>query len=182
MGHGLARLDDELRRHRLADVARSALVVDDFRRLLLGGLAPGLARRPGLAGPWLPQRGLASDTITTEHLHDLGKLLFGFVIFWAYIAFCQYFLIWYADFPEETRWYATRRAGVWNSLSWSLVFGHFVVPFVILLFRATKRSPFWLGFTAAWILVFHYIDLYWLIMPALRPRGPSLTGLTSRCC
>jgi hypothetical protein len=45
------------------------------------------------------------------------------------------------------------------------------VPFVLLLFRSTKRNPFWLGFTAAWILVFHYIDLYWLIMPALRPEG-----------
>jgi hypothetical protein len=111
--------------------------------------------------------GLLRRTITTEHLHDLGKLLFGFVIFWAYIAFSQYFLIWYADFPEEAHWYAARRVGVWNSLSWSLLFGHFVVPFVLLLFRATKRNPFWLGFVAAWILVFHYIDLYWQIMPAL---------------
>ena len=45
------------------------------------------------------------------------------------------------------------------------------MPFVLLLFRATKRNPFWLGFVAAWILVFHYLDLYWLIMPALRPEG-----------
>jgi hypothetical protein len=110
--------------------------------------------------------GLLRETITTEHLHDLGKLLFAFVIFWAYIAFCQYFLIWYADFPEEAHWYAMRRGGVWNTLSWSLVLGHFLVPFVLLLFRATKRSPFWLGFVALWILVFHYIDLYWQIMPA----------------
>jgi len=115
--------------------------------------------------------GWLRKTITVEHLHDLGKLLFGFVIFWAYIAFCQYFLIWYADFPEESHWYATRRVGVWNSLSWSLLIGHFVVPFVLLLLRATKRNPFWLGFVAAWILVFHYIDVYWLIMPALRPEG-----------
>jgi len=109
--------------------------------------------------------------VTVEHLHDLGKLLFGFVIFWAYIAFCQYFLIWYANFPEETHWYITRRSGSWNTLSWSLLFGHFVVPFFLLLPRATKRDPFWLGFVAAWILVFHYADLYWLIMPALRPEG-----------
>jgi hypothetical protein len=60
---------------------------------------------------------------------------------------------------------------VWNSLSWSLLFGHFLVPFVLLLFRAPKRSPFWLGFVAAWILVFHYIDLYWLIMPACGPES-----------
>ncbi len=114
---------------------------------------------------WLP------ETISVEHLHDLGTLLFGFVIFWVYIAFSQYFLIWYANFPEETRWYVTRRSGVWNTLSWSLVFGHFLVPFVLLLFRAPKRSPFWLAFIAAWILIFHYIDLYWLIMPALSPEG-----------
>jgi hypothetical protein len=52
-----------------------------------------------------------------------------------------------------------------------LVFGHFAVPFVLLLFRAARRSPPWLGFVAAWILAFHYVDLYWLIMPALRPEG-----------
>ncbi len=115
--------------------------------------------------------GLLRETITTEHLHDLGKLLFGFVIFWAYIAFCQYFLIWYANIPEETRWYVTRRAGVWNTLSWSLLFGHFLVPFVLLLFRAVKRDPFWLGFVAIWVLAFHYIDLYWLIMPASGIEG-----------
>jgi hypothetical protein len=115
--------------------------------------------------------GWLRDTITIEHLHDLGKLLFGFVIFWAYIAFCQYFLIWYADFPEESHWYAARRLGVWSSMSWSLVLGHFVVPFVLLLFRSTKRSPVWLGFIALWILVFHYVDFCWLIMPALGPEG-----------
>jgi hypothetical protein len=113
--------------------------------------------------------GWLGETVTVEHLHDLGKLLFAFVMFWAYIAFCQYFLIWYANFPEETAWYVTRRSGIWNTLSWSLVLGHFAVPFILLLFRATKRSPAWLGFSAAWILSFHYIDLYWLIMPALRP-------------
>jgi hypothetical protein len=107
------------------------------------------------------------EAVTVEHLHDVGKLLFGFVIFWAYIAFSQYFLIWYANFPEETRWYITRRSGSWNALSWALVFGHFALPFALLLFRATKRSPFWLGFAAAWVLVLHYLDLYWLIMPAL---------------
>jgi hypothetical protein len=104
--------------------------------------------------------------VTVEHLHDLGKLLFGFVIFWAYIAFCQYFLIWYANFPDETGWYVMRRSGAWNTISWALVFGHFVVPFFLLIPRATKRDPFWLGFVAVWALGFHYVDLYWLVMPA----------------
>jgi hypothetical protein len=113
-------------------------------------------------------------TVTVEHLHDLGKLLFGFTVFWAYIAFCQYFLIWYANFPEETAWYITRRSGTWNALSWALCFGHFAVPFLLLLFRAIRRDPCWLGFLAAWVLVFHYVDLYWIIMPTLHPKGAQL--------
>jgi len=124
--------------------------------------------------------GSLSHTITVEHLHDLGKLLFSFVVFWAYIAFSQYFLIWYANLPEETEWYITRRTGDWNILSWGLFFGHFLVPFVILLSRAVRRDPFWLGFIAAWILVFHYLDLYWLIMPALHAAtdAPSWIDLS----
>jgi hypothetical protein len=115
--------------------------------------------------------GWLKRTVNVEHLHDLGKLLFGFVVFWTYIAFCQYFLIWYANFPEETGWYVTRRSGSWNTLSWALCFGHFVVPFYLLLFRSIRRDPFWLGFLAAWVLVFHYLDLYWIVMPALYPEG-----------
>jgi hypothetical protein len=109
--------------------------------------------------------------VTVEHLHDLGKLLFGFVVFWTYIAFCQYFLIWYTNFPEETVWYITRRTGTWNTLSWALCFGHFLVPFFLLLFRSIRRDVFWLGSIAAWVLVFHYLDLYWVVMPTLYPEG-----------
>jgi hypothetical protein len=119
----------------------------------------------------LQANGSLRETVTVEHLHDVGKLLFGFVIFWAYIAFSQYFLIWYANFPDETRWYITRRTGIWNTLSWALLFGHFVVPFGLLIFRAPKRSRFWLGFAALWVLVFHYLDLYWVVMPVLARGG-----------
>ena len=115
--------------------------------------------------------GWLRTTITIEHLHDLGKLLFGFVVFWAYITFCQYFLIWYANLPEETSWYIVRRSGTWNTLSWALCFGHFAIPFFMLLFRPVRRDPFWLGVLSAWVLVFHYLDLYWVIMPALLPDG-----------
>ena len=134
--------------------------------------------------------GLLGRVVTTEHLHDLAKLLFGFVIFWAYIAFAQYFLIWCANFPEETRWYITRRSSSWNEVSWALCFGHFVVPFYLLLFRPIRRDAFWLGFLAAWVLVFHYLDIYWLIMPVLNPEGAQpdlldvslLTALVLACC
>ncbi len=115
--------------------------------------------------------GWLRQTITVEHLHDLGKLLFGFVVFWTYIAFSQYFLIWYANLPEETSWYIAHRMGTWNTLSWALCFGHFTVPFFLLLFRKTRRDPFWLGFLAVWVLVFHYLDLFWVIMPTPYPEG-----------
>jgi hypothetical protein len=125
----------------------------------------------------LRSSGRLGRAVTIEHLHDLGKLLFGFVIFWAYIAFSQYFLIWCANLPEETRWYITRRSGTWNTLSWALCFGHFVVPFILLLFRPIRRDPFWLGFLAAWVLVFHYLDVYWLVMPALDLEGVQFDWL-----
>jgi len=126
-------------------------------------------------------RGLAGlhKLITIEHLHDLGKLLFGFVIFWAYIAFSQYFLIWYANFPEETHWYVARRTGGWNTVSWLLFFGHFVSPFALLLFHGPKRNPFLLGFAAAWVLVFHYVDCAWLIMPSVGVPAIGLRDLTA---
>jgi hypothetical protein len=125
----------------------------------------------------LRRSGRLGRAVTIEHLHDLGKLLFAFVVFWAYIAFAQYFLIWNANLPEETRWYITRRSGTWNTLSWALCFGHFVVPFLLLLFRSIRREPFWLGFLAAWVLVFHYLDIYWLVMPVLDPEGVRLDWL-----
>jgi hypothetical protein len=121
--------------------------------------------------------GRLGRAVTIEHLHDLGKLLFGFVAFWAYIAFSQYFLIWCANLPEETRWYIVRRSGTWNTVSWALCFGHFVVPFLLLLFRPIRRDPFWLGFLAAWVLVFHYLDVYWLVMPVVDPEGIQLDWL-----
>jgi hypothetical protein len=133
-------------------------LVSSLAALILGTLALRGSRR-------------LERVVTIEHLHDLGKLLFAFVAFWAYIAFTQYFLIWNANLPEETQWYISRRSGTWNTVSWALCFGHFVVPFILLLFRPVRRDPFWLGFIAAWVLAFHYLDVYWLIMPALDPEG-----------
>lgn len=111
--------------------------------------------------------GLIRDLVTTEHLHDLGKLLFGFVVFWAYIAFSQFMLIWYANLTEETIWYAHRWRDGWQGVSVLLAVGHFVLPFFFLLSRETKRNPRWLGLAAAWMLLMHWVDLYWLVMPNL---------------
>lgn len=119
----------------------------------------------------LRRAGWLTRTITIEHLHDLGKLMIGFTIFWSYIAFSQYFLIWYANLPEETLWFIARRTGSWNWVSWTLFGGHFLVPFALLLPYPSKRSPFMLGVAATWILLMHYVDLYWLILPEFTPGG-----------
>ena len=79
-------------------------------------------------------------SITTEHYHDLGKLLFGFVVFWGYIAFSQYMLIWYANIPEETVWYLARQTNGWTSVSLGLLFGHLLIPFFGLLPRASSGA------------------------------------------
>ena len=93
--------------------------------------------------------------------------MFGFTVFWTYIAFSQYFLIWYANMPEETQFYLLRRNGSWYALSVLLPILYFVVPFFLLLPRAHKRSPFWLAVASAWILVMHAYDLYWQVLPVL---------------
>lgn len=106
--------------------------------------------------------------LTLDHFHDLGKLLFGFVIFWAYIAFSQFLLIWMGNIPEETVWYLHRWASPgWRAISYVLLFGHFILPFIFLLPRSNKRNRFTLGLAALWLLAMHYLDLYWLIMPNL---------------
>ncbi len=116
----------------------------------------------------LQRAGLLRGVITTEHYHDLGKLLFAFgIVFWAYIAFSQYMLIWYGNIPEETVWYMPRQVGGWLWLSWALLFGHFVIPFLFLISRWTKRIRGSLAFGCAWMLFFGFVDLFYLIMPTV---------------
>ncbi len=112
--------------------------------------------------------------ITIEHLHDVGKMTFAFVVFWAYIAFSQYLLIWYGNIPEETAWLHRRAVGQWMNLTYLLLIGHFIIPFLGLLSRYPKRRPVLLTFWAVWVLVMHYLDLYWIILPEYRHNMPNL--------
>lgn len=132
-----------------------------------------------LATRWLDKVGGLEGVVTTEHYHDLGKLLFGFTFFWAYIAFSQYLLIWYANIPEETMWFAARQESGWQWISLWLVGGHFVLPFLGLMSRSAKRRPNLVVFWAGWLLVMHWIDLYWLVMPQVSPGSflPAATDL-----
>ena len=112
--------------------------------------------------------GLLKDLVTPEHYQDLGKMLFGFgIVFWAYIAFSQYMLIWYGNVPEETTWFLARQVGQWRLVSAALLFGHFVIPFLFLISRWTKRWRGTLLFGVAWMLVFHWVDLGYLIHPVI---------------
>ena len=109
--------------------------------------------------------GILQAEVTIEHFHDLGKLLFAFTVFWSYIAFSQYFLIWYGDIPEETIWYRHRWENGWKYVSIAIVLGHFVIPFLVLLSRVPKRNVAIMTMMSVWILVVHGMDLYWVIIP-----------------
>ncbi len=117
------------------------------------------------------------DTFTLEHLHDLGKLMLAFTIFWSYISFAQYFLIWYGNMPEETFWYTARWEGSWRIVSLALLFGHFALPFTVLLFRNVKRSLPIMGFFVVWFLLMHWLDFYWLVYPTFMEQGASIGWL-----
>jgi len=118
-----------------------------------------------LALMWVQKTGRLSTSVTSEHYHDIGKMMFAFTVFWAYIGFSQFMLIWYADIPEETHWYHWRFEGGWKVVSAMLLGLHFVVPFFGLMSRHVKRNKRSLAFWALWILAIHYVDLFWLIYP-----------------
>ena len=115
--------------------------------------------------------GLLDTVISAEHLHDIGKWLFAFTAFWAYIAFSQFFLMWYANLPEETIWYKARIDGSWLPVSLLLMAGHFGVPFFYLMGRSVKRNGTTLAVGGAWVLIMHFVDIYWQVMPTLHPEG-----------
>jgi len=104
-------------------------------------------------------------SINEEHYHDIGKWMFSFTFFWAYTAFSQFMLQWYGNLPEETVFYKYRMFGDWQWMSIAILVGYWAFPFVFLMSRWTKRIKTTLVFFAVWQLVFHWIDLYWNVMP-----------------
>jgi hypothetical protein len=111
------------------------------------------------------RRGPLRDVVGESHLHDLGKLLFAFSTFWAYIWLSQYLLVWYGNLPEEVTHYLSRTNPAWIRLFLLNLVVNWVVPFLVLLPRATKRSPVVLAGVCLLILAGRWLDLYLLIMP-----------------
>jgi hypothetical protein len=130
-----------------------------------------------LTAIYLKRKGVLEGIVSVEHYHDFGKLMFTFMVFWTYMAFSQYLLIWYANLPEETVWYHQRGVGSWKTFSLVIVFGHFAIPFFALMTRAAKRSETWLIVMALWLLLFHWLDMYWNVMPTLHPEGVSFSWM-----
>lgn len=120
---------------------------------------------------WLRNLGYMQKVVTGEHYHLMGKLLFTFTVFWAYISFSQYFLIWYANITEETRFYLTRNTEGWRAVSIFIFVGHFIAPFLLQLSQPQKKNTVMTSVICLWILFMHLVDMYWNVIPE---RGPSL--------
>lgn len=115
----------------------------------------------------LQKQGAFKGLVNENHIHDLGKLMFAFCVFWAYIAFSQFMLIWYANLPEETVYMIRRTTGDWTGVALFLLFGKFVVPFFLILCRPAKRAAGFLKVVCYWVLAAQWVDIYWLVYPQL---------------
>lgn len=120
---------------------------------------------------FLLRQGILKNTIQKVHVYDLGAWFFAFTIFYAYIAFCQFLLIYYANLPEEALWYYHRLEGSWKYIAYSLIAFRFAVPFIVLLHRETKHNIKVLVSMSILVLVIHFAEVYWIVMPALSGHG-----------
>lgn len=120
---------------------------------------------------WLQGTGHLKKSVTVEHYHDVGKMMFAFVCFWTYIGFSQFMLIWYANIPEETHWFTMRLEGGWTGATLVLMATHFVIPFFGMISRRAKRNLAVLRMWAIYLLVVCWFDMYWLVAPNLSQQG-----------
>lgn len=132
-----------------------------FSGVFLSGLA---ATTLGIL--YLKRQGRLQE-VKPDHLYSLGGFLFAFSVFWAYAAFSQFLLIWYANLPEETFWFQTRLNGGWYPLTLLLALARFILPFIALLSREVKMDAGRLSKVALLILFGEVLDLYWIIFPEL---------------
>ncbi len=148
-----------------------------FGVVVFAGSAVAILAIQTVVGIRLYQRGHVGEALNVEHFHDLGKLLFGFMCFWAYVSFSQWMLIWYAGIPEEAVWYHKRWGHGWKFWSLFVGFGHFVLPFYFLISRLVKRRLGMMAFGAAWLLIMHICDVYWLILPQAGEFAPNASDI-----
>lgn len=113
----------------------------------------------------LKRKGVLEGFVNENHLHDLGKLMFAFMVFWSYVAFSQFMLIWYANLPEENFFFVKRVNGPWLVVSQALMVCKFFLPLFMLVSRPAKRSYGFMFFMTFWFFAVQFLDLYWLVFP-----------------
>lgn len=129
----------------------------------------------------MKKEGPLSTLLSYKHFKAIGTLFFAFTVFYAYIAFSQYFIIWNANLPEETFWYAMRNEGSWRGIGMLMIFGHFFVPFLTLLRVDAKMNSTLMILVGVWAWLMHLLDLNFIIMPIIHPDGfsPSLLDIST---
>lgn len=129
----------------------------------------------------LQRTGALREVVHGETFYFLGSLQLAFTVFYAYIHFSQYFIIWNANIPEETFWYVLREKGSWWDIGMVIIFGHFFLPFLLLLRIDWKLKLPVMAFICVWAWLMHFIDLSFNIMPVLHPDGFVLHWLDLAC-
>jgi len=104
-----------------------------------------------------------------EHLHDLGKFMFAFSIFWTYLWYSQFMLIWYANIPEETVYFKPRAEGIYSGIFWLMFLINFLAPLLILMTRGAKRNYGTITFMSLLILFGHWLDFFQMVFPSPSP-------------
>ena len=110
--------------------------------------------------------------INPSHLYALGRMMFAFLIFWAYTAYFQYMLSWEANKPTEAEWFFPRTTGAYGQVGLFLAFGAFGFPFLVLVSYWIKRRAWGIAFVAVWILISQYFDVHWIVAAARDRSNP----------
>jgi hypothetical protein len=114
----------------------------------------------------LSKKSPLKEYMTTQHLHDLGNMMFAFMVLWAYLSFSQFLIIWAGNLPEEIPWYLRRLRGGWGWVALTIVTFHFATPFVLLLMRKVKRQADRLIKVCLLLIAIRIVDVYWVVKPA----------------
>jgi hypothetical protein len=145
-----------------------------FGFLMMGGQGLVALAFTIIAATFLFKREPMAGLLKPYHFHDLGKLMFAFVMLWAYFNFSQYLLTFAANLAEEVPYMITRTSNGWGYLALFLITFHFFVPWLLLLSRDTKRNPYRLVILAAWIVFVRYADIYMMVTPEFASTGQNL--------
>lgn len=114
------------------------------------------------------------EYVSEEHLHDLGKFMFAFSVFWTYLWYSQFMLIWYANIPEETVYFKPRMQGAYRAIFFLNLIINFAVPFLLLMRRGSKRNFTTIAVLAVLIIMGHWVDFYQMVMPGTLHEHYSL--------